>query len=82
MQAHFFLLRGPAEIPMPENEILFVQKDMYDYTRYDIMAQAGLKIGEYEKGEWAIRTALENRPDDQHLSDLLKLYLDRQENGH
>ena len=39
------------------------------------MAQCGLKIGEYAKGEWALKKALEDKPNDQHLQDLIKQYL-------
>ena len=72
----FLFASQAAEISYPEHEILFIQKDMYTYTRYDIMAQSGLKIGEYQKGEWAINKALESCPDNSHLQELLKQYLD------
>jgi glycosyltransferase involved in cell wall biosynthesis len=63
-----------CETPYPTNEILFVSKDMYHYTRYDIVAQCGLNIGEYNKGLQAIHKALEYCPEDQHFKELLKIY--------
>lgn len=62
------------ETPYPTNEILFVSKEMYTYTRYDIIAQCGLNIEQYEKGLEAIHKALEYYPEDQHFQELLKIY--------
>jgi glycosyltransferase involved in cell wall biosynthesis len=64
-----------CEVPYPEQDILFVEKNMYVYTRYDIIAQCGIHVGEYAKGEWAIKKALDNQPDTRHLQDLLIQYL-------
>jgi tetratricopeptide (TPR) repeat protein len=62
------------ETPYPSREILFVSKDMYNYTRYDIVAQCAFMVGEYTKGLQAINKALEYCPDDQHFKELLKIY--------
>lgn len=74
--AYLFAIQA-CEIPYPEHEILFIEKEMYVYERYDIVAQCGLKIGEFAKGEWAVKKALEHKPDDQHLQELFKMYVDQ-----
>lgn len=62
------------ETPYPTHEILFVSKEMYNYTRYDIVAQCGLKIGQYEKALEAIHKAFEYYPEDQHFQELFTIY--------
>ena len=71
----FLFAERAAEMPYPEKDILFVEKEMYNFTRYDIMAQSAIRIGEYNKGEWAVKKALESKPNADHLLDLLKEYL-------
>jgi glycosyltransferase involved in cell wall biosynthesis len=71
----FLFAERASELPYPTQDILFVEKEMYMYTRYDIMAQSGIRIGEYSKGEWAVKKALEYKPEENHLLDLLKEYM-------
>lgn len=71
----FLFAQHACEIPYPSNDLLFVEKEAYLYGRYDIMAQCGLKIGEYEKGRWALNKALDYKPNDNHLQELQAEYL-------
>ena len=71
----FMFAERAAEIPYPEQDILFIETEMYNFTRYYIIAQCGLKIGELAKGEWAIKKALEYKPKDENLLELLAQYI-------
>lgn len=74
--AFLFALRS-VQLPYPSKDILFVEKYMYDYTRYDVLGICAWYIGEYELGEWAVRQALKIKPDAPHLLGNLKLYMER-----
>jgi tetratricopeptide (TPR) repeat protein len=74
--AYLFASRA-AQVPYPSKDILFVEKYLYDYTRYDVLGIAAWYVGEYTIGEWAVRQALKVKPDAPHLHGNLKLYLDR-----
>jgi tetratricopeptide (TPR) repeat protein len=68
-----------CRIPYPMDDILFVEKELYDYTRHDILGRCAWYVGEYEMGEEAVRTALKARPDMPHLQKNLAYYVDRRE---
>lgn len=55
--AYLFAARA-VQIPYPEKDILFIDKSLYDYTRYNILSKCAWAIGEYEVGKDAIRKAL------------------------
>lgn len=74
--SYIFALRA-AQLPYPSTDILFVEKLMYDYTRYDVLGICAWYVGEYEVGEWAVRQALKVKPDAPHLIGNLKLYMER-----
>lgn len=71
----YIFAKVACETPFPAEDILFVEKEMYLYTRYDIVAQCGIHIGQYAQGEWAVKKALEYNPNARHLQDLLTQYL-------
>lgn len=64
-----------CELPYPED--LDIEKDVYELTRYDLLGISAWYIGQYDKGEAAIRKALEFRPDNELLKTNLKFYIDR-----
>lgn len=66
-----------CEQPYPSNDVLFVDKNAYDFERHDVVGICSWYIGEYEMGEHCVRCALENRPDMEHLKKNLKFYQDR-----
>ncbi len=74
--AYLFAARA-VQIPYPEKDILFVEKWMYDFERYDILGISAWYVGEYEIGEWAVEKALEVTPDAPHLQRNMKLYKER-----
>lgn len=77
MHLAFLYAKRACDIPYPKNDLLFVEKYMYDFTRYDIVGIAAWYIGEYEAGEWAVKQAMKTNPNAPHLHFNLKLYNDR-----
>lgn len=77
MHLAFLFAARAAQIPYPEKDILFVEKYLYDFVRYDILGRCAWYVGEYELGEWAMRQALRIKPDETYLQRNLKFYTDR-----
>jgi len=77
MQLAFLFARRATEIPYPVHDILFVEKYMYDFTRYDILGRCAWYVGEYAIGMWAMHKALEVQPESEYLQRNLKFYTDR-----
>lgn len=74
--AFLFALRA-AKMPYPQNEILSIEKYMYEFTRYDVLGISAWYVGEYEIGEWAVKEALKVHPDAPHLLYNLRIYTER-----
>lgn len=72
----FLFARHAAELPYPNDDILFVEKDIYDYVRHDILGICAWYIDKFEIGEQAVRHALKTQPDIPHLHRNLALYLE------
>lgn len=72
-----FLFAQKAALIHYPPEAISITPEVYLYTRYDILAAAAWNIGEYEIGENALKVALKNYPQDQHLLKNLKAYQDR-----
>ena len=70
----FLYAQRAAQIPYPHQDILFVEKELYEYTRYDILGRCAWYVGQYAIGEAAIRLALNAHPDLPHLKSNLALY--------
>lgn len=73
----FLFAKKAIEIPYPENDILLIDKNIYEYVRYKILAQSAYSIGEYEVGKLAVNQALKARPNDPDLQNIFNLYLER-----
>lgn len=71
--AYIFALRA-VQIPYPSKDVLFVEKYMYDFTRYDILGRCAWYVKEYEVGRQAILKALEVEPNAPHLKRNLAFY--------
>jgi len=71
--AYLFASRA-ALLPYP-SDVLFVEKQVYDYMRYDVLGQCALYVGEYEIGKDAILKAMKVNPSAQHLYHNLAIYL-------
>ncbi len=70
----YLYARRACEIPYPAQDILFIDKNLYDYDRYEILSRACVYVKDYIVGEWATLKALAIHPDDQRLRNNLKLH--------
>lgn len=74
--AYLFAYRAVA-LPFPIQEVLWIEKDIYNFSRYDILSQCAWWLKEYEIGEQALLKALEINPNNPHLSSNLAFYQGR-----
>lgn len=81
IQTCYLFSRYAYSIPYPHNDILFIDKVMYHYTRYEIMSRCAWYMGEYALGEEATLLALEEQPDRPHLHNNLRLYQEKLATG-
>lgn len=58
----------------PDNDLLFVEKFLYDYTRYEILSRCAWHMGKFQQGLDATKRALSIHPDMPHLINNLTLY--------
>lgn len=65
-----------CELKYPENTILFVDNNSYEYTRWHIMGIVGYCTSRFEEGEAAVRKAIETRDQEVDKGNL-KFYIDR-----
>lgn len=70
----FLFSVGAVRIPYPETDVLFIEKEQYDYARYDVLGCAAWYVQEYQLGKEAILEALKAHPDYSHLLNNLKIY--------
>jgi len=77
MHLALLYIRRAVDIPYPTNDLLFVQKNVYDYYRYEIMSRCAWYCNEFVIGEWAALEAAIARPDLEHLQNNLECYLSR-----
>jgi tetratricopeptide (TPR) repeat protein len=73
----YLFARRALDKTYPARDYLFVEKDMYNYVRHDLLGQCAWYIGEYEVGEAAVRQALTMRPGAPHLYANLVYYTHR-----
>lgn len=66
-----------CEVPYPANDILFIEKHLYQYTRYEILSRCAWHMGKFKEGLWATEQALKAQPNVPHLLSNLKLYQER-----
>lgn len=70
----YLFAKRACEIPYPELDILFIEKDLYDYTRYDLLGISAWYTKEYAIGKAAVMKALQARPNLPHLQTNLTCY--------
>lgn len=72
-QLSYLYAKRCCELQYPHDAVLFVEKRIYDYGRWQILAHVAFHIGEYEIGYDACKKAveIENKKDD---INLLKQY--------
>jgi len=73
----FLFSQRAAQIPYPAQDVLFIDKELYTYTRYDLLGISAWYMGEYELGKEAIIKALEAHPEATHLHTNFVFYNDR-----
>ena len=73
----YLYARYAYEIPYPEEETNFVEKEMYHYARYALLGISSWYMKQYDLGEKALRKAIEAQPDNSILYQHLKLYVER-----
>jgi tetratricopeptide (TPR) repeat protein len=70
----FLFASRALAIPYPEQDVLFVDKDLYDYTRYDLVGRSAWYVGEYAIGQTALLCALKVKPNEEYLKKNLGYY--------
>lgn len=70
----YIFARRAAELPYPQTEYFCVEKQMYDFARYDVLGACAASVGDYERGEWALKMALKARPQADYLHKNLQKY--------
>lgn len=73
----FLFAKRALDLPYPENDILFVDSSVYDYSRYEVLSKSAWYAGEYELGESATRMAIQARSDMPHLYRNLACYVEK-----
>jgi tetratricopeptide (TPR) repeat protein len=73
----FLFARRGYELPLPVQDALFVDEEVYLWKMADLVGTSGFWVGEHAIGEAAARRALERRPDDARLARNLAFYLAR-----
>lgn len=62
------------ELSFPEQDILFVDRDIYEWRAADLLATTAYYVGAFELGAKAAKQALAARPDDPRLQANLAFY--------
>lgn len=63
MASAFLFARRAAEMPYPAKDVLFVEKYLYNYYRYELLARCAWYINEFKIGAVAARKGYEAYPD-------------------
>lgn len=69
----YVFIRRAAELPYPK-DTLFIEKDTYAYTRYDLLGMCAWYVQAYEIGKEAVLKALDVHPNYPHLHRNLEFY--------
>jgi tetratricopeptide (TPR) repeat protein len=76
----FLFAKKAIDLSYPSNDALFIEKELYDYDRYDVLGIVAWYCQEYELGEWAVLKALKAHSDYSHLHHNLLLYTEHRSN--
>jgi len=71
----FLFAKMTKDLPYPQNEVLFVDKQIYDYTRHEILSKSAWHAGEYSIGKDATMNAIKAAVP--HLYHNLMCYLEK-----
>ncbi|EHL32859.1 hypothetical protein [Legionella drancourtii] len=61
----------------PSNDLLFVEKALDNYARFEILSRCAWHMGKFQQGLKATEQALQAQPDTPHLLNNLKLYREK-----
>jgi glycosyltransferase involved in cell wall biosynthesis len=70
----YLFARNACQMPYASEKT--VEHELYTYVRYDIVGICAWYNQAYAEGEAALKSALASYPNDQHLKDNLKFYID------
>lgn len=76
----YIFARRACEIAYPAQDTLFVETEMYDFVRHDILGQSAWYVGQYEIGEEEVRKAIKVHDSYPHLFKNLSFYVNRRVN--
>jgi len=79
METALLFAQKAAEMKYPDKDILFVEKYLYNYYRYEVLARCAWYTNEFEIGEWAARKAYEAYPDYKYARINMECYRSRKE---
>ncbi|MFA6527256.1 MAG: glycosyltransferase family 2 protein [Candidatus Babeliales bacterium] len=71
----FLCAKYAAELPYPTEDSLFIEKELYDYTRYDLLGMSAWYVEQFNLGKEALLKALDAHPDEVHVRKNLDLYI-------
>jgi hypothetical protein len=77
MDIAFLFAQRAAKMEYPIRDSLFVEKYLYSYYRYELLARCSWYINEFEIGEWAARQAYKAYPDYKYAHINMECYLGR-----
>lgn len=73
----YLLTKDAINIPYPQHEISSVEKELYDFVRYDILSRIAWTHNDYALGKFATEKALEVYPEEFYLQENLKYYTNK-----
>jgi len=73
----YLFARRAEEINYPASDVLFVEKEAYEYVRHDVLGQCAWYVQSYDLGEAAVKKALNFHPSYEHLNKNLAFYENR-----
>jgi Glycosyl transferase family 2/Tetratricopeptide repeat len=73
----FLFAKRGYDLPLPKQDNLFVDEELYTWKMADLVASSAYWIGEFAVGEEAARKAVRARPKDVRLQANLEYYLKR-----
>lgn len=73
----YLFAKRACELDYPQNDILFVEKELYQFTRFELLGRVAWYVNEFNIGEEALKKALEANPDYEYLRNNLEFYLNR-----
>ncbi len=70
----FIFALAACQVPYPATDTLFIEKELYDYSRFDLLGIAAWYLGKFQMGKDAVKKALAIHPEHKHLHQNLALY--------